>query len=221
VLLAVMITLAGTPRRWAEGRLALALLALALALAVLGVYTPGSRVPAVAIGNLLGGFVMLALAARLALIAGRGPTRAPPLGAAAWLAAAVLSVQIVLGAQVSASHAGVACSGWGQCLELARAGAWDLAALDPWQAAEPGAPRGAFAQWLHRVGSVAAAAAVASAALAAWRRERRSLAATAIALTALLALFGWTQGAFGLPLAVVLLHNLGAAVLLALLVREA
>ncbi len=41
--------------------LALALLVLALGLAVLGRWTGGARVPAVAIGNLLGGFAMPSL----------------------------------------------------------------------------------------------------------------------------------------------------------------
>jgi hypothetical protein len=44
-----------------------ALVGLALALAALGIVTPGARLPAVTLGNLLGGFAMLALCARLAV----------------------------------------------------------------------------------------------------------------------------------------------------------
>ena len=49
--------------RAALGKVCLPLLALALA--TLGIATPGARLPAVAMGNLLGGFVMLALCWRL------------------------------------------------------------------------------------------------------------------------------------------------------------
>ncbi len=46
-----------------EGLVAIAALAIAAALAVLGIVTPGARVPAVTLGNLLGGYLMLALCA--------------------------------------------------------------------------------------------------------------------------------------------------------------
>ena len=54
----------------AGGVLVAALLVLALGLAGLGIVTPGSRLPAVAMGNLLGGFAMLAICARLAAVLG-------------------------------------------------------------------------------------------------------------------------------------------------------
>jgi len=59
------LALARRPRLRIEGRQAVTLLALALGLSALGVITPGSRAAAVLLGNLLGGFLMLALAWRL------------------------------------------------------------------------------------------------------------------------------------------------------------
>ena len=66
VIAVAALTLAKPPRRWAAGRLALALLVLALALSVLGIVTPGSRASGVLLGNLLGGLLMLGLSWRLA-----------------------------------------------------------------------------------------------------------------------------------------------------------
>ena len=75
VLLMVGAT-AGQRALRSEMGLSLALLAVVLALAVLGVVTPGSKSLAVALGNLLGGFAILALSTWLALRHG-GRTRRP------------------------------------------------------------------------------------------------------------------------------------------------
>ena len=66
VLTLVAVCLVGRPRLWRRGLLALAALLLALGLAILGASTRGSRLPVVAIGNLLGGMLMFALCWRLA-----------------------------------------------------------------------------------------------------------------------------------------------------------
>ena len=60
----LVLSFARQPRLWREGALSAWLLLLALLLALLGVVTPGSRLPIVALGNLLGGFVMFAIALR-------------------------------------------------------------------------------------------------------------------------------------------------------------
>ena len=65
VIVMTMATLATQPILRRAGALSLALLLLALGLAALGIATPGARLPAVAMGNLLGGFAMLALCWRL------------------------------------------------------------------------------------------------------------------------------------------------------------
>lgn len=89
VLLAAIAMLAmsarARPRLHREALLSGALLVLALGLAVLGIFTPGARQPVVAIGNLLGGFLMLALAVRLAIPRGGAGMGPPAIVAAALL----------------------------------------------------------------------------------------------------------------------------------------
>lgn len=110
VVVLVARTLARRPRLWGAGRLALGLLGLSLFLAVLGAATGASRDPAVALGNLLGGFFMVALALRLA----RLDASAPP-GALWWLALVLLVLQIAGGGLVSATDGPVRCGEWGVC----------------------------------------------------------------------------------------------------------
>jgi cytochrome c oxidase assembly protein subunit 15 len=79
--------------------LPLALLALALALSVLGIATPGSRSALMMLGNLLGGFAMLALALALARRLSALPLPLPPRWRAAAAAGALLwFVQAAAGA---------------------------------------------------------------------------------------------------------------------------
>lgn len=197
---------------------AAALVVLALALAALGVVTPGSTRPAVTIGNLVGGFAMLALCVRLAF----GDAGNRGLGAWATVAAAALVVQAALGAQVSASAAGLACDGLTDCLRAAAAGDWS--SLDPFRppafAAGDGAHRAAAPLLLaHRAGAIGVALVTIGAAARAWRRQRH---ADAIALGTLLVaewLVGPGIGTGTAPLGLALLHNALAAALLAVLVR--
>lgn len=206
------------PARWADGRIALALLALALGLAVLGRWSSDARVPAVAIGNLLGGFAMLALCWRLAFEAGATLARPGRL----WAAAGVLLIaaQVALGGLVSASFSATSCSGFADCLAAARGAPWS--ALDPWR--EPvlvGVPpvnaTGAMAQALHRFSGLALLALVAALAVVAWRQQRRLAAALLLALLACTVGPGLSMAGNGPTLAVALMHNLAAALLLATL----
>jgi cytochrome c oxidase assembly protein subunit 15 len=211
----------GWPVLGREGLLAGALLALALFLAGLGVLTPGARVPAVAMGNLLGGFLMLAFSARLALARGG----APALGAAAVATAALLLVQIGGGALVSASHAGLSCAGWADCAERAAASGGELRLLDPWRepvfdaGAWPPNPDGALAQALHRLGGVLLLPVLVLLGIAARRRGRARAGTALIGLALLQLTLGVVIASFGLPLAAVLAHNLVAALLLALMLH--
>jgi cytochrome c oxidase assembly protein subunit 15 len=207
-----------------EARLTLALLLLTLALAALGVVTRGSTLPAVTLGNLLGGFGLLAISVRLAA----PPAVAPTVQLRRWAAVALLAVlaQATLGALISGSFAALACGDWAECSRSALAAGWDPQALNPWQAlppdaAAPGRPRGAWLQLLHRGGALLLLPLLAMVALLALRQGRR---ATALAIGGLLTLqlmLGLWTTASGLPLAAVLLHNLIAALLLALLARLA
>lgn len=214
----VVVGLRGRPHPPALRSLSIGLLALALALALLGVFTAGARAPAVAMGNLLGGYAMLALAARLVAPAASGGIGAPALAIGL-----VLLLQIASGALLSTSHAGRACSDLAECGALVRDAGWDWHALNPW--AEPLAPtpapqpEGAPAQLLHRLFSFVVAPLMAWLAVAAIRCGRRREGIALLALLAGQLALGLVIGSTGLPLLPVLLHNLASALLLALVLR--
>jgi len=98
VLGLAMLALARPPRRWAAGRLALALLALALALSALGIITPGSRAAGVLLGNLLGGLLMLGLSWRMATQFAGWPGSSSTLARWALFGAGLWAAQAALGA---------------------------------------------------------------------------------------------------------------------------
>ena len=226
VIMMTLTTLATKPVLKRTGALSLALLLLALALALLGIATPGARLPAVAMGNLLGGFVMLALCWRLAASA-RPPSDTAPARLGAWAVAglALLSGQLAGGALVSTSYAALSCSELTECTRLAAATGWDWGVLNPWReplveaTALPVNAGSAFALWLHRIGAIVVLPVLGLLGLAAWRRGRRRGGAALLVLAALQGALGLLMVASGLPLAAVLLHNLVAALLLATLVR--
>jgi cytochrome c oxidase assembly protein subunit 15 len=226
VIAMALVSFTTRPALRREGGLALSLLALALGLAALGVVTPGSRIPAVTLGNLLGGFAMLALCARMITVTGE-PDRPRDIALArmASLVAILLILQIALGALVSATHAGLSCRSLAECMELTASGGWSFAGLDPWRVALPGSTdvasglAGAPVQLAHRVGGLVAAAAVLTLGLLAWRRGRRRSALGLAGLLLGVAVLGAFIGDGNLPLPAVLLHNLGAASLLAMVLR--
>ena len=201
---------------WREARVALALLALALFLAVLGRWSSDARVPAVAIGNLLGGFAMLALSWRLAI---RGaPTASPGLRLAAWLGTALLAAQVALGGLLSASYAATSCtSGLADCLAAARG--LPIGVLDPWRepqlaALPPINPSGALALAAHGLLGLATTLVLAGVAVGALRTGRRAAGALLLAGIALAGALGWTMASQGPTLALALAHNVVAALLL-------
>jgi cytochrome c oxidase assembly protein subunit 15 len=217
VIMMAMTCLASRPLLWREGLLALALLGCALFLTVLGVWTAGARVPAVTLGNLLGGFVLLALCWRMAQGAGRSRPNVGALAAWAWLGVVLLLAQISLGGLVSASFAGLSCPELARC-NMSGA-SWQ--SLDPWR--EPvldaiGAtrPAGALSNGLHRAGALVVTAVLFALAILAWRGGRRAEAAWVLALLAAQAALGMMLVALRLPLVVALGHNLVAALLLAI-----
>lgn len=119
-ILLILIVLMGWESLGGLKARAVALLVLALAgfLAWLGRFTP-STLPAVLLGNLLGGMLMAALLVGLwrAVVAEPGVRMSNPLAAAptavptalGWLAGAALVVQIALGGLIGARHAALAC----------------------------------------------------------------------------------------------------------------
>ncbi len=156
VVTMVLVCLGTRPLLRDEGALAVALLGLALFLAVLGRWSSDARIPAVTLGNLLGGFMMVALSVRLAVA---GLALEPP-RLRLWVGAALLAMlaQIALGGLVSASFSALSCGTLDDC--LARAGQLGWGALNPWR--EPMVhsmpsvnPDGALANLLHRALGVA------------------------------------------------------------------
>lgn len=227
VIVMVMTALLTRPVLKRQSALTLALLGVAVALAVLGIFTPRARLPIVAMGNLLGGFVMLALCVRLADSA-RPPGRAAEpesrFGFVAAAALVLLALQLAGGALVSASYAALSCSGLADCLHAAAASGWDAQALNPWR--EPVLESGAWpinrgsalVLWLHQIAALVLLALLGYLGLAGWRRGRRD-GALLLGLVAAQVVLGMAIAAFGLPLAGALLHNLLGALLLATLAR--
>lgn len=211
----VMVCFGSRPMLRREGATALALLGLALFLAVLGRWSSGSPVPAVTIGNLLGGFAMLALAARLAAARRIGPPPWPR--GLVWAVMLMVLAQLMLGGLVSATYAGLSCSGWIECIEAARGSDW--AALNPLREPLLGRPpavnpAGALVQVLHRgLGAVLLVAGLILAAVVLGCGRAR-LAAALLILFSAQAAVGFVMATASLPLALALLHNVLAAGLL-------
>ena len=176
IIVMLMATLSKSPMMWREGRMVLGLLALALFLAVLGRWTTDARVPALVLGNLLGGFAMFALSCKLAQ---RPPVNFAPshdgraLRRWAMLGVVVLVLQLILGGLVSSTYATLSCGGLASC-DLSGA-SWQL--LNPWHEplfdqADAINRAGAFVHWLHRAGALLLVAVLLPLGVLAWRRGR-------------------------------------------------
>lgn len=223
ILLLVAGGFARKPDVWEQRWVAVLALALVLFLAVLGRWTTGAKVPAVALGNLLGGFLLFALCARMAVV-GRSPRGNDVLSDSArqWRRFAISAVvlQVTLGALVSSSLAGLSCPDLTSCA-LPSPIAWE--ALNPWHVPRvdplnwPLNPDGAIAQWLHRLVALVAALAVLIAAVQLQRCGWRWTSRILLVLLAVQISLGVLLVPSGLPLAMAVTHNLVAAVLLATL----
>ncbi|HEY6510370.1 MAG TPA: COX15/CtaA family protein [Burkholderiaceae bacterium] len=226
VIVLAMAALTRKPVRRGEATLALSLLAVALSLAGLGWFTAGSRVPAVALGNLLGGFVMLALSWRLGVR--DVPSTAQRQTHARWaaVALAVVGVQVALGGLLSASHSTFSCSDTSQCLRQVALDGWRWQWLDPWReplfeatSALPVNPQGALVNLLHRAWALLVVLAILPTAWLAWRHGHRGPAAALVSLLVLQFALGlWLAGS-GATVAAALVHNLLAALMVGMLAR--
>jgi cytochrome c oxidase assembly protein subunit 15 len=212
-----------------EGTLALAALIAAAALAVLGLATPGSRMPAVTLGNLLGGYLMLALLAAIAAAAKSGgePTAAPKSSEATSrsLACAVLVLVFVhaaSGGTIGAQYALTACPALDACPAFSFSGLLEAGALDPFRAlsvvdsrvAPPDDAAGLHA--VHRALGIAVAIATFALAYRMRRIDRRA-ALLLVVLAAGAPLLG-AAAILGMPsLPMTVLHNTAAALLVAVL----
>ena len=211
------------PKRW-EGRwVSLLALALVLFLAVLGRWTAGARVPAVALGNLLGGFLLFSLCWRMAVI-GRNPTAERSLSGRVliWrnVAVAFLLSQIVLGGLVSSSFAGLSCPSFPDCI-VPTPSQWET--LNPFREPHfdptilPMNADGALVHALHRLSAVATALVVMTASIYLLRNGRRRAGVTLIFLVGSEVVLGVLLVQNGLPLAMAVAHNIVAALMLAYL----
>jgi heme a synthase len=219
VVTMVLVCLGSRPLLREEGALAVALLGLALFLAVLGRWSSDARIPAVTLGNLLGGFTMVALSVRLA-VAGL-QLQSPRLRW--WVGAALLAMllQIALGGLVSASFSAMSCGTLDDC--MARAGQLGWGALNPWR--EPTVhsmpsvnPDGALVNLLHRAVGIGLVLFVLPISVVLLRRGRPNSAAALFLLLVAQAAIGLEMLQGELPMNFALLHNLLAATLLATLV---
>ena len=218
-LLLIIIALMGWERLGQRAARPHAVLSLVMAgfLAWLGRMTP-STLPAVVLGNLLGGMLMAALLfalwSRLREDAGNavaaGMRRSTPA-----MAMALLLLQVALGGLIGARHAALACRGDAGCGSL---GSPDWAVFNPFvlTVAEPAALR-----WLvmvHVVVAVMATAVVAAAALHMLRRDgARRAGRILLVMLAVQIVLGVCAAVVTSPLLAVLAHNLVAALLVSLL----
>jgi cytochrome c oxidase assembly protein subunit 15 len=200
------------PRLRREGVLAMVMIAIAIGLAVLGRYSAGAKLPIIAIGNVLGGFAMVATS----FAVWRGPSAGTRWSMPAAGLMLLLVAQIALGVWVSASYSGLSCTGFPACGSVIDP-SWSL--LDPTRvpqiaATAPTHAEGAFTHMLHRVLALLVALAACATSVITWRDGRHR---AALALAALLVLqigLGVTLVLAALPFAAALLHNLVAALML-------
>lgn len=212
-----------------EGMLALAAFIVAAALAVLGLATPGARFPAVTLGNLLGGYLMLALLAATCAAARRtdigSVQRAPRVAPSQWSTLAVLALVVVmatLGGTIGAQYALPACPTLSACPAFS----WDefvtAGALDPFRAlvidgGRVVPPAGAAALHVaHRALGIVVAIVVL---VLAWRWHRTDprAARMLVALALAAPILGVTAIAALPALWFTVLHNAAAASLVAVL----
>ncbi len=206
---------------------AVAVLALVVFLAWLGMYSAGLHRPAVVMGNLLGGFALLALLGWM-VFRGARPRANAPRAVRRWVAAAalLLGLQIALGGLVSANFAAVACTTVPAC-----DGSW-LPGGDLWAAFDLDrelavdaegrvltGPEQADIHKLHRLVGAVTAATILVATLLALRARLGASALAVLVVAALEFLVGVLAVAYDIPIGVAVTHNLLAAVLLLGLLR--
>jgi cytochrome c oxidase assembly protein subunit 15 len=206
--------------------IALTLLALTVYLAVIGIRSGGLQDPAIVMGNLSGGFLMIALLGWLVMTEPRRQTvRATAFNLRPWVTVALVlcAVQIFIGGLTSANFAATACASLPDCN-----GSY-LPGTDLWQAMDLSAERvidqAGFAiggneradiQRLHRLVSVVLLITVLLMAALAWRAHSdfRRVASTIAVLCVVEVAVGVSAILTTLPIVIAVAHNWLAALLL-------
>lgn len=228
-LLALGITVIALRRRRRPGQhvlLPLIVLALTVFLSVLGYKTPSPLLPAVTVGNLLGGMAMLALLwwiGQRSVSSGRNDARAGALRPWALAGVFIIFLQMALGGWVSANFAALACTGLPGCggypwLDGPWRESFNLLRVLP--VTDGGVvivgDTGKVIHMAHRAGAMFT---FIYTAWLGWRAARlgggcRGTAITMLVLLGLQILLGTAAVALGLPLWIVTGHNAVAALLL-------
>ena len=203
-----------------------AALAMIVFLTGIGIITPGTRLPAIALANLVGGMTLLALLWWLFLEArATGRRSNGRIGALALIALPLLVAQIGLGALTHATFGSASCPTLAGCAASDWLPQLSAAAFDPFRPAAGVAGHSlphADAAAVHMTHRVLALAVAAWLAMVAWRAWRVPVTrASGMALAAALALqiaTGALLVVLQLPLAAAVVHNVAASLLLAALI---
>lgn len=224
LLLLIVRGFAHKPTPWPQRWSAVGMTVIAVLLAVLGRWTAGSRLPAIALGNLIGGFVLFAVSMRMATArTAQSGFLSMPTSAQRWRGLAIVAVllQTALGGLVGSSLAALSCPSLPLC-SLPEPMTWQI--LNPWHMPPPDLgvaapyPAGAILHWLHRGVALVVGAMVLLTAHALWRGGRHLSAAMLLGLLLAQALLGPLLVIADFPLLLALIHNALTALLLALLV---
>jgi heme a synthase len=225
MLALLTVVLSFCERPWLTERCisAVAISLLAVGLAILGRWSSGARLPAIAVCNVLGGVSMLALSWRLAATP-TGTVR-PMLRIGAGIGVLAILTQIALGALTSSAYAGLSCSSLGDCVRAADAAGWPWQMLNPWRepifqaTTTPMNTDASLVQLVHRGGALLVTLVIAPLALTALRGPTSRQGVALLALLVLQVGLGMLMAGKLLPLPAVLAHNILAALLLAVSVR--
>lgn len=207
----------------------LSLLGLTVFLAWLGIYSAGLHSPAVVMGNLCGGFLMLGILGWLIVRKKKDPDRQDSkLRRATAAAIIVLALQIVLGGLTSANFAASACQTFPDCHgswlpDDAVVAAFDLSRSHRIGASGNvlgGAERAAIHK-LHRLVAVLTALTVVFAGIISLRRRGTFLyiGLAAILLVSAETVLGAAAVLTALPIGIAVAHNWVAAMLLLVLLK--
>ena len=210
-----------------ERRFAIAALLIVGALGVLGVATPGARLPVIVLSNLLGGFLLLAvLTATFSTVASPASAIDERMRLLASAALVLVFVQVASGGMIGAQFAALACPSLADCgvwswQDFLDGGSWNPLRLPVEANRHVITPVGAAGlHILHRASSTGVV--VLCLVVAAMLRKVRPQLAVAIAgLAAVEACAGIAAVMSGPGLAIVVAHNAGAALVVVTLAAAA